>query len=163
MDSLYDLTNDYLTLMEYADSTDPDDEQVFIDTLEGLMGAVEAKVDSYAAVMSHMEAHEALLKKEIDRLTEKMTAIENNRKRMKDSLYAAMVAMDKRKITTDLHTFAIQKNGGKQPLIISGEVPDKFQKVIYEPDKNLIRKALEDGEKLDFAFLEERGEHLVIK
>ena len=26
MDSLYDLTNDYLTLMEYADSTDPDDE-----------------------------------------------------------------------------------------------------------------------------------------
>lgn len=163
MDSLYDLTNDYLTLMEYADSTDPDDEQVFIDTLEGLMGAVEAKVDSYAAVMSHMEAHEDMLKKEIDRLSAKMTAIENNKKRMKDSLYAAMVAMDKRKITTDLHTFAIQKNGGKQPLIISGEVPDKFQKVIYEPDKNLIRKALEDGEKLDFAFLEERGEHLVIR
>ena len=163
MDSLYDLTNDYLTLMEYADSTDPDDEQVFIDTLEGLMGAVEAKIDSYAAVMSHMEAHEDMLKKEIDRLSAKMTAIENNKKRMKDSLYAAMVAMDKRKITTDLHTFAIQKNGGKQPLIISGEVPDKFQKVIYEPDKNLIRKALEDGEKLDFAFLEERGEHLVIK
>lgn len=162
MDSLYDLKNDYLTLMEYADSTDPDDEQVFLDTLEGLMGAVETKADSYAAVISHMEAHEDLLQKEIDRLTAKKTAITNNKKRMKDSLQSAMIAMDQKTIKTDLHTFRVQKNGGKQPLDIFGEVPDKFQKVIYEPDKDLIRKALENGEKLKFAVLKERGEHLVI-
>lgn len=162
MDSLYDLTNDYLTLMEFADSTDPDDEQVFLDTLEGLMGAVEAKADSYAAVISHMEAHEDLLQKEIDRLTAKKTAISNNKKRMKDSLQAAMIAMDQKTIKTDLHTFRVQKNGGKQPLDIFGDVPDKFQKIVYEPDKDLIRKALESGEELEFAVLKERGEHLVI-
>ena len=162
MDSLYDLKNDYLTLMEYADSTDPDDEQVFLDTLEGLMGAVEAKADSYAVVISHMEAHEDLLQKEIDRLTAKKTAISNNKKRMKDSLQSAMIAMDQKTIKTDLHTFRVQKNGGKQPLDIFGDVPDKFQKVVYEPDKDLIRKALENGEELEFAVLKERGEHLVI-
>lgn len=162
MDSLYDLKNDYLTLMEYADSTDPDDEQVFLDTLEGLMGAVEAKADSYAAVISHMDAHEDLLQKEIDRLTAKKTAISNNKKRMKDSLQAAMIAMDQKTIKTDLHTFRVQKNGGKQPLDIFGDVPDKFQKIVYEPDKDLIRKALENGEELEFAVLKERGEHLVI-
>lgn len=162
MDSLYDLTNDYLTLMEYADSTDPDDEQVFLDTLDGLMGAVEAKADSYAAVISHMEAHEDLLQKEIDRLTAKKTAITNNKKRMKDSLQAAMIAMDQKTIKTDLHTFRVQKNGGKQQLDIFGDVPDKFQKVVYEPDKDLIRKTLENGEELEFAVLKERGEHLVI-
>lgn len=162
MDSLYDLKNDYLTLMEYADSTDPDDEQVFLDTLEGLMGAVEAKADSYAAVISHMDAHEDLLQKEIDRLTAKKTAISNNKKRMKDSLQAAMIAMDQKTIKTDLHTFRVQKNGGKQPLVIFGNVPDKFQKIVYEPDKDLIRKALENGEELEFAVLKERGEHLVI-
>ena len=162
MDNLYDLTNDYLTLMEFADSTDPDDEQVFLDTLEGLMGAVEAKADSYAAVISHMDAHEDLLQKEIDRLTAKKTAISNNKKRMKDSLQAAMIAMDQKTIKTDLHTFRVQKNGGKQPLDIFGDVPDKFQKIVYEPDKDLIRKALENGEELEFAVLKERGEHLVI-
>jgi hypothetical protein len=162
MDNLYELTNDYLTLMEFADSTDPDDEQVFLDTLEGLMGAVEAKADSYAAVISHMEAHEDLLQKEIDRLTAKKTAISNNKKRMKDSLQSAMIAMDQKTIKTDLHTFRVQKNGGKQPLDIFGDVPDKFQKVVYEPDKDLIRKALENGEELEFAVLKERGEHLVI-
>lgn len=162
MDSLYELTNDYLTLMEFADSTDPDDEQVFIDTLNGLMGAVEVKADNYAAVISHMEAHEDLLQKEIDRLTAKKTSITNNKKRMKDSLQAAMIAMDQKTIKTDLHTFRVQKNGGKQPLDIFGEVPDKFQKVVYEPDKDLIRKALENGEELEFAVLKERGEHLVI-
>jgi hypothetical protein len=162
MDNLYELTNDYLTLMEFADSTDPDDEQVFLDTLEGLMGAVEAKADSYAAVISHMDAHEDLLQKEIDRLTAKKTAISNNKKRMKDSLQSAMIAMDQKTIKTDLHTFRVQKNGGKQPLDIFGDVPDKFQKIVYEPDKDLIRKALENGEELEFAVLKERGEHLVI-
>ena len=163
MDSLYDLTNDYLTLMEYADSTDSEDEQVFIDTLEGLVGAIEAKADSCAVVISHMEAHEELLQKEIDRLTKAKNAISNNITRIKDNIQATMTVMDKKVIKTDLHTFRVQRNGGKQALDIYGDVPDNFQKIVYEPDKELIRKALEDGEVLDFAVLKERGEHLVIK
>ena len=163
MDSLYDLTNDYLTLMEYADSTDPDDEQVFLDTLEGLVGAIEAKADSCAVVISHMEAHEELLQKEIDRLTKAKNAISNNITRIKDNIQATMTVMDKKVIKTDLHTFRVQRNGGKQALDIYGDVPDNFQKIVYEPDKELIRKALEDGEVLDFAVLKERGEHLVIR
>ena len=126
------------------------------------MGAIEVKADSYAAVMAQMDAHKNLLKKEIDRLSDKLEAIDNNERRMKDSLYAAMVAMDKRKIETDLHKFSIRKAGGKQTMTITGEVPDNFQKVILEPDNKKIREALEAGEVLDFAHLEERGEYLKI-
>lgn len=162
MDSLYSLTAEFQTLLEYADSIEPEDEQVFLDTMEGLLGNIEAKVDSYAAVMSQMEAHENMLEAEIDRLEAKRQAINNNRKRMKDAVYAAMVAMDKQKITTDLHTFSIRKAGGKQKMVITGEVPDSFQKVVYEADKERIRSALENGEALDFAHLEERGEYLRI-
>lgn len=162
MDSLYELTNDYLTLMEYADSTDPDDEQVFIDTLDGLVGTIENKIDNCAAVMSHMEAHKNMLEKEIERLQAKYNAIDNNQERIKRSIYMTMVAMNKRKISTDLHTFSIRGNGGVKPLTICGEVPDKYQKVIYEPDKAKIRKELEAGKELDFAFLADRGEHLHI-
>jgi len=163
MDSLYDLTAEFQALMEYADSTDPEDEQVFLDTLEGLMGCIEKKVDSYICVMDHMDAHKELLNREIDRLLGKVKAIESNEKRMKEALYGCMVAMDKKKLETDLHKISIAKNGGKMPMKITGEVPDNFLKVIYEPDKDKIREALENGEALDFAHLEERGEHLNIK
>lgn len=163
MESLYHLTNEFLELMEYADSTDPEEEQIFLDTLDGLMGCIDKKVDSYVCVMDHMSAHKDLLNKEIDRLSGMVKALENNEKRMKVALQMAMTAMNKRKIETDYHKISIAKNGGKMPMVITGDVPDNFMKVIYEPDKDKIRDALENGEALDFAYLEERGEHLIIK
>ena len=42
-------------------------------------------------------------------------------------------------------------------------VPDNYKRVVYETDLEKIRKELEDGKQLDFAHLEERGEHLRIK
>ena len=48
-------------------------------------------------------------------------------------------------------------------MIIDGEVPDNFKRIIYEDDKELIRKHLEDGEVLNFAKLLPRGEHISIK
>ena len=163
MDTLYSLTGEYQTLMEYADSIDPDDEQVFLDTLEGVIGTLDVKMDDYAIVMDHMKAREEFIDQEIKRLTERKNAIKNNRTRMNEKLYESMRATDRRKVVTDLHTFSIAKNGGKLPLIIDGEVTDKYQKIIMEPDKDLIRKALDEGKKLDFAKLGERGEHLTIK
>lgn len=163
MDSLYSLTSEYQTLMEYADSIDPDDEKVFLDTLEGVVGTLDTKMDEYASVMDHMKAREEYIDQEIKRLTDRKNAIKNNRTRMNKRLYESMCAADRRKVVTDLYTFAITKNGGKLPLLIDGEVPDKYQKIIMEPDKDLIRKALDEGEKLDFAKYGERGEHLTIK
>lgn len=69
----------------------------------------------------------------------------------------------KTKFTTDLFSFNVAKNGGKQALTITGEVPKQYTKAIIENDTEKIRQALENGEKLDFAHLEERGESLRIK
>ena len=71
--------------------------------------------------------------------------------------------MERDKVQTAHYTFAIQKNGGKLPLKIIGEVPANYKRVVYEDDKDKIRKELEGGKKLDFAVLEERGTHLRIK
>lgn len=163
MEGLYPLTAECLALMEYADSIDPEDEQVFTDTLEGLFGTIDMKMDDYAVVMDQMKGREDLIDLEIKRLTERKEAIKNNRTRMKERLQESMKATGRRRVTTDLHTFSIQKNGGKLPLIIDGEVPDNYQKIIYEPDNELIRKALDEGKELDFAHYGERGEHLRIK
>jgi len=159
---MYELSNDYNGLMEYADSIDPEDEQVFLDTLESVLGAIDLKMDDYAVVMSHMKEREDLIDNEIKRLKARKDAIKNNRTRMNERLYEVMITTDRRKVTTDLHTFSIRKNGGKLPLVITGDVPDNFQKVIYEPDNERIREALDNGEALDFAHYGERGEYLKI-
>lgn len=167
METLYELTQDYQALLEYADSVDPDDEQVFLDTLDGIFGAIDVKFDQYATVMEQMTAHEDMLDREIMRLMRLQKAINHNKQRMKERLYESMVATDRMKIQTDLHTFSIRKNGGKLPLIIheGADIPDKWCKVIVEPDKEKIRLALETGnvDVLKFAHLGERGSHLEIK
>ena len=165
METLYQLTEDYEALLEYADSVDPDDEEVFLQTLDSVTATIDVKMDDYAVVMDHMASRAALIDKEIKRLTAIKHAIDNNHKRMQERLYESMIATDRRKVQTDLHTFSIVKNGGKLPLIIDPDanIPHKWCK--FEPDKEMIRTALETGnaEVLEFAHFGERGEHLTIK
>lgn len=164
MDTLYSLSTEYEELMELALSTDSEDEQAFADTLEGLTAVINTKMDDYAVVMTHLQGKADLIGNEIQRLQAMKQTIENHEKRMKAALLHVMTEkLNQRKITTDFHVFSVCKNGGKQPLEITGEVPDNFKRVVYEIDTEKIRTALENGEQLDFAHLEERGEHLRIK
>lgn len=167
MASLYELTGDFLALSNMADSTDEREQEVFLQTLEAVIGTIDMKMDDYAAVMTEMDNTTKNIDEEIQRLTARKNAISNNLKRMRERLYEVMVATDRRKVKTDLHTFAIQKNGGKLPIIIDQDanVPHKWCKIAIEPDKDMIRAALESGntEVLSFAHFGERGEHLSIR
>ena len=163
METLRELTNDMYALLEYADSTDPDDQAVFQDTLDGLKGMIEQKADGYCAVMDQIKANIAAHDLEIKRLTARKNAMEANIKRMKELLLEAMVAMDEKKIMTGLYTITRCKNGGKQSIEITGKVPDKYCKITIEPDMDKIREALELGVDLPFASLKERGEHITVK
>lgn len=163
MSTIYELTADYLKLMELGDSDDPEDQQAFLDTLEGLTGEIEMKADSYAAVITSFKNQAAAIDAEIKRLKQRKAAVDNSIDRMKDRIKEAMEAMGKAEIKTDLHTFKIQKNGGKQPMEITGDVPDEFQRIVYEPDNDKIRAELEAGKTLPFAELLPRGTQLRIK
>lgn len=164
MDTLYSLSAEYNALLELACSDDPDDEQTFLDTLEGLTGCIEAKMDDYAVVMTHLEGRAAMIRNEIDRLKAMEMVVTNHQKRMKDHLLRVMTdTLHETKIKTDLHTFTVCKNGGKQPLEITGEVPDNYKRVVLETDTEKIRTDLENGVELPFAHLNERGTHLMIK
>lgn len=164
MDTLYSLSDEYVQLMDLAISTDPEDEQAFADTLEGLTAVINTKMDDYAVVMTHLKGRSDLIQTEIDRLKAMQQTIDNHEKRMKAALLSVMTEkLNQRKITTDFHTFTVCKNGGKQPMEITGDVPDNYKRVVYETDTEKIRKELEAGATLPFAHLEERGEHLRIK
>ena len=165
METLYSLTQDYKDLLDLAGSADPDEIEVFNDTLEAVLGQIEVKADGYAAVMSEIEGRANIVAKEINRLKAIEDRLVATHKRMKDRLKSAMEELHTNEIKTDLHHFKIVKNGGKLPLKIEDScVPESYmRKEIKEvPDKEKIRAALESGECLTFARLGERGTQLKI-
>jgi hypothetical protein len=150
--TLYELTDDYLRLMDMAD--DPDiDPEVFRDTLDGITDSIEKKADGYARIMKELTARAEMLKAEAERMTARKKAIEESIKRMKNNLTTSMVVTNKRKFSTDLFTFYLQKSTS---TVIDDEkaVPDEYMRIKKEPDKTAIKKAIEEGKAIPFAHLE---------
>lgn len=162
MSNLYQLTNNYETVLNMLYDEDTD-EQMILDTLESIEGEIEDKADGYAKIIKELEAKQNARKEEAKRLTESAKIFENKIKLLKQNLFNAMKATGKTKFATDLFSFNIAKNGGKQALTIDGEVPKEYTKTIIENDTDKIRQALEEGKNLPFAHLEPRGESLRIK
>ena len=165
MASLYELTDDYLALLEMAE--DPDiDEQAFADTLEGIDGALEDKAEGYAKVIRTLEGDAAACDAEAKRLSNKKQTIENNIRRMKAALQYAMQATGKTKFKTALFSFGIQKNPAAV-VIDEGyieNIPDRFL-IPQDPqiDKKAIKEALKAGEDLEGIAHLEQTESLRIR
>lgn len=162
MSTLYELQGEFQQLLSMIQDGEYTEEEL-ADTLEGLEGEIEIKADGYAKVIKEIEGNVSTIKAEIDRLSGKKSSLDSSIKRLKDSLEIAMRTCNKPKFKTDLFSFSIAKNGGKQSLDIYGDVPEMYCKVEVKPDNEFIRKALEDGIQLPFAILQERGELLRIK
>lgn len=165
MSTLYDLTSDYLGVLEMA--TDPEIEPAAItDTLEAIAGEIEEKADAYAKIKIELEAEAEKLKAEETRLSERRKAIETNINRIKASLTDAMRKTGKTKFKTALFSFAIQKNGGKTPVVVdvpTSELPDAFVTIIEKPDIEALRQHLEQAGESEYCHFGERGESLRIK
>ena len=164
MSTLFEIVGDMRELYEMA--TDPDiDPEVFQDTLEGLTGMLEVKACGYVNVIKQLDMEAKQAKEVAQMFTDKAKVRENNIKRMKEALKMAMNATDQKSMAAGAFTIKLQKNGGLQPLVIDGEVPQNMTKVVVEPDTNLIREYLagEEDQKCEWAHLEPRGEHIVIK
>lgn len=162
MSNLYELTNDWNTVANMLYDEDVDEKMV-LDTLESIEGDIEDKADGYAKIIKELEAKAKARKEEAKRLSDSSKTFENKVKFLKQNLFNTMKETGKTKFTTDLFSFNIAKNGGKQVLTIDGDVPKEYTKTIIENDTDKIRQALEKGEKLPFAHLEPRGESLRIR
>lgn len=163
METMYSLTQDYKELLNLAGSADPEEIEIFNDTLEAVLGQIEVKADGYAAVMTEIKGRANTVSAEINRLKAIEDRLNFTIKRMEDRLKAAMEEIGTKDIKTDLHRFRIVGNGGKQKMFINDLcVPDSYKEEIKVPDKEKIREALESGEILPFAYLEPRGTHLKI-
>jgi Siphovirus Gp157. len=144
------------------------DEQTVLDTYEALEMEFEDKAEAYAYVLQRIKGEMSFLEEQEKYCKQRRDVLKNRSVRVKRHLEEAMRLTGKTKFKTPLYSFGIQKNGGKQPLIIDvnvNELPDEY-KIIQDPlpDTEGIRALLKrDGvESCDIAHLEPRGEHLRI-
>lgn len=159
--TLYELTEEARELQDMIEEYPP---ETFSDTIESLQLMIEDKADSYAAVNQNITNEIAALKAEEERLRARRSALERNQFRLMKAIKDAMSALGKTKIKTEKFTFSVSKNGGLQPIKVDAEkLPDKFKKVIVEPDNEHIREAIKAGETIPGVEVLPRGEHLTIK
>ena len=163
MNGLFDLVGAYKEL--YTMMTEEPDDVAINNTLEAVIGEIEVKGSNYIAVINQIEMEKDACDKQIQEWTYRKTVRDNAIKRLKQRLADAMIQMGKEEIKAGDNTIKLQNNGGKAPLILEEDkdVPESYMKVILEPDKEKIRKALEDGEELEFAHIAPRGKHIRIK
>lgn len=174
MAKLYELTGAFVDLMEMLQDEECD-EQIIMDTLESVEYEIEEKADGYAKIIKSLESDIKGLETESNRLTARKKTFENRIKWLKQNLEMSMRVTGKKKFTTDLFSFNIQKNGGKRKLVIDVEVekvPKEYR--IKQPDAingDSLREYLkeyglpgQDGSlNCEFAHLEPQSESLRIR
>lgn len=165
--NLYEVTGNVLHLQAMLESEDFDAE-VLADTMEAVEGEYDYKIESYCKVIKNLEADMDALKAEAKRLSDRRKVLENNVDRLKAAMFESMKATGKTKIKGAIFTAAIQKNGGKLPVIVAEDastdnLPDQLVIVTEKPNLEAIRELLETGKVVEGFTLGERGESLRIK
>ena len=104
MATMYELTSDYMAVLDMANNPDIPPE-VIADTLEGISGEIELKAENSAIIIKELESEMLKIKTEEIRLSSRRKAIENNIEVIKQRLYNAMKLTGKEK-------FKINRRGG---------------------------------------------------
>lgn len=155
--SLYELTDQFLTLEEMA--LDPEvDPQLIEDSMAALDGDIEFKMENYGKLIRNIEAMTDKVEEKKNRLDARKKTYESRIAALKRNMKSCMQAMGKEKIQTPLFLFYI-KQGAESAVIDDVDLvprdyrapqPDKI-------DKAGIKKLLKAGKVLTYAHLE-RGE-----
>lgn len=162
MSALFDLVGEYKEL--YAMLTEEPDDETINDTLEGVIGEIEAKGEGYVAVLNRLDMELEACKKQKEEWEYRYKVRKNAIERLKNRLSDAMLMMGKDQIQAGANVIKLRKNGGKLPLIYCGDTPKEYLKttITFENDNEKIRKALDEGKELDFVKYGERGSHVKI-
>jgi hypothetical protein len=153
MANLFDLTADYLQILDMMD--DPElDQQTLADTMEGIEGALEDKFDRYVYVAKQEQGDIDVLNETIKQLQARKKSKEENLKKLKKVMTDVMNGTGKIKFKTAQHSYWVQKN--PKSVVIDTEnvrdIPEDYL-TFKEPEANktAIQKAIEEGK--DFSGL----------
>lgn len=154
MSTVYEISSNILDLLIMIEQGDVNvSDECVTDTLEGLNGELEDKVNEWCRVIKSIEYEEKSLSEEIKRLQAKKKLKENEAKRMRSALCGVLknLGYDKYKTAEyTLYSFKSDKLDLQKEL-----VPDELRKerVTKVVDEKAIKNLLLDGEVLPYAKL----------
>lgn len=159
--TLYQCTADVQAALDYYFDSETERE----DTLEAVIGQFEVKAQSVIAYIKNQEITEKMLDEHIKQMTGKLKAVKAQNQSLRDYLARNMQAAGITEIKADDGTFKASFRKSKAVEILDeAQIPAEFMRetVKIEPDKTAIRKAIESGQEVAGAKIEER-QNLQIK
>lgn len=169
--SLFKITDDLLALAALltetdGDITDADAEAAITAWFAELGSERDTKIDHYCALIRELEARHDARTQEARRLLALAKTDAATAQRLRTRLFAFFKLHDITRLTTQRFQLGIVHNGGVLPLAylaLPVTIPPDFQHVTIDYDNTAIRKALDGGETLTFAYYLPRGERLSIR
>lgn len=159
MATLYHLQQEYKDLLNkilYEDYETEEERESLIDELVSYDLDIEEKIENTAIVIAEFEADTDKVNKEIARLQARTKRNKNTIDRLQNGMLYAMKATGKEEVKTEHYNVKIRN----YPVVFiedESKVPDEYMSIKVtesrNPNKVEIKKALKDGEILDFARL----------
>jgi hypothetical protein len=141
---LYELSQNYIQLLELVDSLD---EETFKDTLSSLEEAIEDKVENVAKLVRCLDVDIEAIKSEEKRLADKRKALENKVTSVKSYVQHEMEVAGLNKVKRPTVTVSIQANPPSVDVMDESLIPSIY--MVPQPskiDKRAILTALKEGE-----------------
>lgn len=161
---LYEIAGEARAIYEKLMDMDAD-EQTIADTLEAETDMVP-KVQSYGFVIRNMEAMQAAINAEAERLATRARILAKRQEALKQRLLDAMVYAGVQKVEHPQFTISVQKNPPSVDIFDERQIPADYMTEPKppepKPNKTLIKKAIQDGFDVPGAKLEQ-GMRLSIK
>lgn len=134
MASLYELTGDYMALMDALDNAETEEEaDELLAQIESLQDTISDKAEAYARIIRNKTAEAEALKAEADRLTARRKAAERVVDELKARLKDSMTAVGATKLTTSIGAWSIQTNPPSVAITDEAQIPAEWR--IPQPDK----------------------------
>lgn len=154
MATMYKLTDDYKNVLAMAEDENIDP-QAITDTLEAIAGEIEEKAQNCEIIKQELIAERDKLKREIDRLSARAAAIDDNINSITNSIFNAMTATETKKFRTELFSFSIVKNPPSLVIDDPKKIPAKYL-IPQEPKINnaAIKSDIKDA-PCEWAHLEQ--------
>ena len=158
---LYELTQNYLNLLDLLENPDVPAEMVQA-ALNEVEGNFEDKAENVVKLIKSIEGDIKTFKEEETRLSTRRKSLENKVKNLKEYLEGNLKALGKKEIKGKIFTLRIQKNAPRLIIEDLESIPKEYLETYIEANKNKIKDDLKNGVEIAGVKLES-SESLRIK
>lgn len=160
---LYELTDEFRTLMAEIEAAEGEVEENQLDRIEELGLEVEIKAENIAMYCAELQATADSCKAEKQRLAAREQATNNRIARLKEYMKMNLEALGMSKVKGDIFTVSVQQGREQAAITDEGRVPKRFHKVSVSINKTELKKALKSGETIPGAELTRGNSFIIIR